>query len=300
MFVIFESNQFQSVAGPIHWSLNFDSGIQPRSIAGVLSGKVGLSLWVMEVLRPRTWLVARELLAILLGVRSPRCNLWMAKKDILIQKPLQRKTRKKCCQVLAQEVFWRWMGEGNQQRQRHLQFLRLVLAPLMLVAVTGNLRVPYGVMYEFLLLELRLRQRSLKCSLESSSAAVPHATFCLLAACNTSFLKSGGKKVMPWYGLILPWCFASRAEFEVHAFRHSFAIGRMPGRLRYLKICVWHGSSLIHQTEKWGEKGWGEELCRFTACSRLSWFIKWDSQHTIVVAEAGNLRLAALFSKRSR
>ena len=30
--------------------------------------------------------------------------------------------------------------------------------------------------------------------------------------------------------------FASRAEFEVHAFRHSFAIGRMPGRLRYLKI----------------------------------------------------------------
>lgn len=149
MFVIFESNQFQSVAGPIHWSLNFDSGIHPRSIAGVLSGKVGLSLWVMEVLRPRTWLVARELLAILLGVRSPRCNLWMAKKDILIQEPLQRKTRKKCWQGLTQEVFWRWMGEGNQQGQRHEQFLRLVLAPLMLVAVTGNLRVPYSVIWGF-------------------------------------------------------------------------------------------------------------------------------------------------------
>ena len=64
---------------------------------------------------------------------------------------------------------------------------------------------------EFLLLEIRLRQRSLKCSLESSSAAVPHATFSLLAACNTSFPKSSGKwqegHAIIWIDIAMMFCF---------------------------------------------------------------------------------------------
>lgn len=62
---------------------------------------------------------------------------------------------------------------------------------------------------EFLLLEIRLRQRSLKCSLESSSAAVPHATFFAFWPLATLASRKAVARshAMIWIDIAMMFCF---------------------------------------------------------------------------------------------